>query len=85
MRRSRSRVVLLIAVVVILVGLLVAAYALTQEDDSTPAGSTKVTLFMSYIPNVQFAPIYVAVERGYFADEGIEVSFDNNFDEAKNE
>ncbi len=82
MRRSRSRVVLLIAVVVILVGLLVAAYALTQEDDSTPAGSTKVTLFMSYIPNVQFAPIYVAVERGYFADEGIEVSFDNNFDEA---
>jgi NitT/TauT family transport system substrate-binding protein len=82
MRRSRTRVALLIAVVVILAGLLIAAYVLTQEDNHTPAGSTKVTLFMSYIPSVQFAPIYVAVERGYFADEGIDVSFDNNFDEA---
>jgi NitT/TauT family transport system substrate-binding protein len=82
MRRSRTRIALLIVVVVILVGLLVAAYVLTQNDGHTPAGTTKVTLFMSYIPNVQFAPIYVAVERGYFADEGIDVSFDNNFDEA---
>jgi NitT/TauT family transport system substrate-binding protein len=82
MRRSRTRIALLVVVVVILVGLLVAAYVLTQENDHTPAGTTKVTLFMSYIPSVQFAPIYVAVERGYFADEGIEVSFDNNFDEA---
>jgi NitT/TauT family transport system substrate-binding protein len=68
-------------VAVLLIALLVAAYVLTQDDDDT-SGKTKVTLFMSYIPNVQFAPIYVAVERGYFADEGIDISFDNNFDEA---
>jgi NitT/TauT family transport system substrate-binding protein len=81
-RKSRNRAVLLVMVVVILAGLLGLAYILSQEDDKSSDGRTKVTLFMSYIPSVQFAPIYVAVERGYFADEGIDISFDNNFDEA---
>ncbi|RPI93883.1 MAG: hypothetical protein EHM39_12570, partial [Chloroflexi bacterium] len=80
-RSSRNRLVLLGVVAALLIALLVAAYALTQDDDEE-SGRTKVTLFMSYIPSVQFAPIYVAVERGYFADEGIDVEFDNNFDEA---
>jgi len=35
-----------------------------------------VTLAMGYVPNVQFTPLYVAVERGYFQAAGIELSFD---------
>ena len=34
-----------------------------------------ITLAMGYIPSVQFAPFYVAQERGYFADEGLSVTY----------
>jgi len=31
---------------------------------------------MGYIPNVQFAPFYVAVDNGYFAEENLQINFD---------
>jgi NitT/TauT family transport system substrate-binding protein len=46
----------------------------TQAPSPTPL--VHIKLPMGYIPNVQYAPFYVAVERGYFKDAGIEVEFD---------
>jgi NitT/TauT family transport system substrate-binding protein len=47
-----------------------------------PAGAAQqraVTMAMPYIPNVQFAPFYLADKQGYYAAEGLKVNFDYNF------
>ena len=58
-------------VVLLLVGL---AACRAPDPDST------IRLPMGFIPNVQFAPFYVALDRGYYAEEGIDLEFDYSFE-----
>ena len=45
----------------------------------TPAPTT-VKLGLGYIPSVQFAPFYVAIDKGFFADENIAVELEHGFE-----
>ena len=67
--------------VLLTLGLGLALSACTGSSvGDEPAAVEKIKLPMGYIPNIQFAPFYVTVDKGYFADEGIELEFDYSFE-----
>lgn len=48
--------------------------------ESTVDEPTTIRLPMGYVADPQYAPFYVAVDRGYFAEEGLIVEFDYSFE-----
>lgn len=67
----------LIFLLAIAVVLLACTSQATQETAPT---MTQINLPMGYIADPQYAPFYVAKEKGYFAEEGIDLSFDYSFE-----
>lgn len=65
----------------LIIPLLAAAACSPTAPSQTPTVElTHIRLPMGYIPNVQYAPFYVGVEKGFFADEGIEIEFDYSYE-----
>jgi NitT/TauT family transport system substrate-binding protein len=63
-----------------LVGLIVVSWSMTACATTTPtapppAAMTEVSVIMGYIPNVQFAPWFIADKKGYFAANHLKVKF----------
>jgi NitT/TauT family transport system substrate-binding protein len=56
--------------------LLFSACTPVAPAEPTPAKLTPVRLPVGYIPNVQFAPLYVAIEKGFYREAGLDVTID---------
>jgi NitT/TauT family transport system substrate-binding protein len=60
--------------------LLLTACTAQPAPAGQPAELVPIKLPVGYIPNVQFAPLYVAIDKGYFKQEGLDVALDYNME-----
>jgi NitT/TauT family transport system substrate-binding protein len=67
-------------ILLVLLGALVTACGAGAGTGSGNEALVHVKLPVGYIPNIQFAPLYVAIEKGYFREAGIELEFDYSFE-----
>ncbi|MCO6449198.1 MAG: ABC transporter substrate-binding protein [Caldilineales bacterium] len=81
MTRKSRKTILLLVISFVSVALLIACAPPVAPSTTAPsAAPTKVMLGLGFIPSVQFAPFYVAIDQGYFADENIEVELEHGFE-----
>ncbi|HEY8167637.1 MAG TPA: ABC transporter substrate-binding protein [Candidatus Limnocylindrales bacterium] len=71
----RAAAVGLLAAIVAGCGTSVSTILATVGPETTP-----MRVGLGYIPSVQFAPFYLAQQAGYYADAGLEVTFENGND-----
>ena len=75
-RTSPLRVFLLAALAAVTLGSVLAAAACADEDETTGGDVTPITFMAGFRPqaNLAFVAVYVAVDQGFYADEGLEVN-----------
>ena len=78
-RRHRSSMLLsFFSPLILLVLLLSACGSTSTGGSSTPGASTKsVSIGLGYVPDIQFAPFYVAQSKGYYSSAGLNVTFNH--------
>ena len=54
---------------------VVTALAGCGTSASGTGSAAKLTVGLTYVPNIQFAPFYVAQALGYYRDAGLDVTF----------
>jgi NitT/TauT family transport system substrate-binding protein len=65
---------------VILLGLVVGVLTAGCAAPAPKAALRAIRLPVGYIASVQFAPLYMAIDKGYFAAEGLEVTLDYSYE-----
>ena len=62
--------------ILILLAALTAACGRAPAAGAGADGLVHIKLPVGYVANIQFAPLYVAIDKGYYRDQGIEIEFD---------
>jgi NitT/TauT family transport system substrate-binding protein len=66
---NKKRIVLIVLIAVMLISV-----------SCTTKKMSAIRLPVGYIPNVQFAPLYIALDKGFYEDEGLQVEMDYNME-----
>jgi NitT/TauT family transport system substrate-binding protein len=74
-RLKMKKIFLVLLVLIVITGCAPQAAAPTTMGEMV-----KIRLPVGYIPNIQFAPLYVAMEKGYYRDAGLDVTLDYSFE-----
>jgi len=63
-------------ILIFILAILLSACAPAQPATPAAEALRPVRFPLGYIPNIQFAPLYVAIEKGYFREAGLDVNLD---------
>lgn len=69
----KVRVIMAALLGLVALPLLAGCSPASGPADEKSAEATATVVGMTFIPNVQFSPVYVAQDEGYFADRGVDV------------
>ncbi len=62
--------------VTVIVAFVLLTLAIIPVAGAQNAAPVDETLFLTFVPNIQFAPFYIAIEKGYFSDGGVNVTLE---------
>ena len=62
-----------LTVVILVFVLLLSAVSCTSKERGVSEGLEKVRVILDYVPNTNHTGLYVALERGYYEEEGFDV------------
>lgn len=64
--------------ITLLLPMLLVACGIGEDDEPASSEPEPVTIGLTFVPNIQFAPFYVADALGYYEEAGLEVEFNHH-------
>lgn len=57
--------------------IVMLVFSLLLSAGASAQSNTPITLFLTFVPNIQFSPVYVGMEKGYFSGNGIGLAIEH--------